>query len=65
VEAKEFGCPDSRLLVAALQVGVPSGDRNFFLDNGLVVIVNPPPIGANVNSYSFTEPLVDEELNLP
>jgi hypothetical protein len=33
------------------------GDLNFFLDKGLAAMVNPPRIGANVESYSFTEPL--------
>jgi hypothetical protein len=42
--------------------GSPSGDPNFFRDNGLVIIVNPPPIGGNVNACSFIEPLGDEEL---
>jgi len=42
--------------------GSPSGDLNFFLDNGLGVILNPSPIGANVNTCSFSEPLVDAEL---
>jgi hypothetical protein len=62
MEANEFGSPDSQLWVAALQVGVRSGDLNPFLDNGLVVVVNPLPVGANLNSYSFAEPLGDEEL---
>jgi hypothetical protein len=29
-----FGSPGSRLLVAALEVGVPSGDLNFLLAKG-------------------------------
>ena len=64
MEAKEFGSPHSRLLLAALPVGVPA-DLNFFLDNGLAVILHPPPIGADVNSYSFTDPLGTRNGNLP
>jgi len=33
-EVNEVGSPGSRLLVAALEVGVPSGDLNFFVANG-------------------------------
>jgi hypothetical protein len=38
--------------------GSPSGDLNFFLDNGLGVVLNPPPLGQ----WRKPEPLVDAEL---